>query len=1430
MQNLSQRCKLFGTARRHVLRRAIEATVRSTATWESLEARQLLSASSLDTSFSGDGKLTTNLGSTDVAAAVLILSGSKVLSAGRSGINAAITQYTSAGILDTSFGGGDGIVTTRFSSGSTTTDAFDALAPLSGGKFLAAGVGSGGFALARYTSTGALDTTFGTASSGKVTTNFTGYSSASAAAIAVQPDGKIILAGFATKTSGHDNDIALVRYNANGSLDTTFGVNKNGKVTFDYQGFNDAATGVALFSNGKIAVGATLTNKTTSNTAGDSDIGVIRFNSNGTLDTTFSPGGTDGNGVATADFSVTGAKTRENDYAGAIMVSCGSRFIVAGTADRGTSTASQFDFALVKFMYNGSLDTSFGSAHTGKVTTDLGSAGDEAFALKMTPMNKILVAGESITGTTKPSYDFAAAQYNADGTPDTTFNPGATTTVGKQTLTTNFNTTSGTGSADAAYALAVEADGKFVLAGTSDSDFALARYSGVVPTGDGNNHLCGAATVAPSKSGTSISGSISTSTDVDLYAINVTAGQTIGFNINLASGSSLDSYLRLFDFQGNQIAFNDNGAAPGETLGKSSYLKYTFTTAGTYYVGISGAPNTKYDPITEDGAVAGSTGGYSLIFTDLTSTSSDSAGNTISTAKTVSIGSTTAESIGSSTDVDVYAVTVIAGETIGFNINQTSGSTLDSYLRLFNSSGTQIAFNNDGAASGETLGKSSYLSYTFTTGGIYYVGISGYSNISYSITTGSGAVAGSVGGYDLIISNLTSDSAGSSISTAKSVTIGSTTSETIGTSTDIDVYKITVTAGETISFNLNDSGSFDSYLRIFNSSGTQITFNDNGAAPGETLGTSSYISYTFTSGGTYYVGVSGHGNSTYNVVTGGGTTSGSTGLYSLIITYTTPTGDPDDQISEAHFLSAGEIATDSISNSTDVDMYYVNVPAGATFNFDIDQTSGSSLDSYLRLFNSSGTQLTANDNGAAPGETLGVSSYISYTFATAGDYYIGVSGAPNKSYSAVTGNGDVAGSTGGYSLTVSVPSGTDPDDTISTARTLAMNSTISDSISTSEDVDAYKFTATAGTVVGISIDVPAGSNLTSFLELVASNGGYITSNSGGTSPAENYNGKNSYIEYLIPTTGTYYAFVSGSPNTNFDPITGGGKAPGSSGAYSITLTNISTQDPDDTIDAAHPIAVGGTAADTISNPNDVDVYQFTVKANQTIGFDLTAASTLTSFIELANSSGYYITSNSGSPAPDKNYNGRDSYLEYTFPTAGTYYLAVSTSANTNFSLITGGGDHAGVSTSEGGYSLHLTDIGAEDPDDQLSEAHAVSTNTTINDSISNANDVDVYKFTVSAGEQASFNINVAGSSNLASFIEIANSSGYYITSNSGSPAPGENYNGKDSYLDYTFTTSGTYYLAVSNSSNTNFNLITGGGDHGGPDGTTGSYTLIIKTL
>src|SRR6266511_3302132 len=284
---------------------------------------------------------------------------------------------------------------------------------------------------------GDLDTSFGTG--GKVTTAI-GFGSDAASAVALQADGKIVAAGYSF--NGSNFDFALARYNANGTLDAGFGT--AGKVTTTFGSSGDAASALALQPDGKIAAAGYSYN------GANFDFALARYNANGSLDAGFGAAG-----------KVTTAIGSSHDFASALALQADGKIVAAGRSYNGAN----YDFALVRYNPNGSLDPGFGTG--GKVTTAIGSSHDFASALALQADGKSVAAGRSYNGTND---DFALARYNPDGSLDPGFGTG-----GKVT------TAIGSGYEDA-YAVALQADGKIVAAGYSwngtNNDFALARYLG----------------------------------------------------------------------------------------------------------------------------------------------------------------------------------------------------------------------------------------------------------------------------------------------------------------------------------------------------------------------------------------------------------------------------------------------------------------------------------------------------------------------------------------------------------------------------------------------------------------------------------------------------------------------------------------------------------------------------------------------------------------------------------------------------------------------------------------------------------------------------------------------------------------------------------------------------------------------------------------
>ena len=276
-----------------------------------------------------------------------------------------------------------------------------------------------------------------------MTTDFGGGSLGQGWAIAIQPDGKIIVAG----DNGYPNndyccgEVALARYNTNGSLDTTF--DGDGKATTSF-GIDRLASArsIVIQPNGKILVAG-------SSSLGYSDFALARYNANGSLDTTF-----DGDGKVTTNFSNGTSRSYGHDLA----LQPDGKIIVTGNSYDGSVTS--IDFALARYNTNGSLDITFDG--DGKVTTDFGSNNEEVgWAVNLQPDGKLIVAGYSY-GT------FALARYSSNGLLDTTFDMD-----GK--VTSDFGSNLG---GDAV----LQPDGKIVVAGGNwndgNYDFAVARYIG----------------------------------------------------------------------------------------------------------------------------------------------------------------------------------------------------------------------------------------------------------------------------------------------------------------------------------------------------------------------------------------------------------------------------------------------------------------------------------------------------------------------------------------------------------------------------------------------------------------------------------------------------------------------------------------------------------------------------------------------------------------------------------------------------------------------------------------------------------------------------------------------------------------------------------------------------------------------------------------
>jgi uncharacterized delta-60 repeat protein len=374
-------------------------------------AGALAATGTLDTTFGSSGYAVTPIGTWSAAAAVAVQPDGKIVTAGESQLNGVdvitATRMTAGGQLDQTFGK-RGIVTVAI-GGAAGVDSGAGLALQPDGKIVIAGTGepngSPTFAVVRLTSTGALDTAFGQC--GVATVPIGG--AAIANAVAVQPNGQIVVGGTAN-VSG-TNHFAVTRLNANGTLDTTFGT--RGVTTLAPAG---GAWGMVLQPNGAVVLAGPETYN------GTQAYMAARVLANGTLDPSFGQGG-----IVTTPIGLTATPD-------AVALQADGKIVITGDATTSTGVV-----ATERLNPDGSLDATFGSGGI----ASFNGAGVNAVAIDGS--GRIVLAGVGA----------AAVRLDGDGSIDTTFGAGGLAIYQYA------------GNESAANGLAFDASGRIVLAGAA---------------------------------------------------------------------------------------------------------------------------------------------------------------------------------------------------------------------------------------------------------------------------------------------------------------------------------------------------------------------------------------------------------------------------------------------------------------------------------------------------------------------------------------------------------------------------------------------------------------------------------------------------------------------------------------------------------------------------------------------------------------------------------------------------------------------------------------------------------------------------------------------------------------------------------------------------------------------------------------------------
>lgn len=408
-----------------------------------LEDRTAPAAGMLDPTFGVGGRAVGRfpIPSTDSANSIAIDSFGRMVIAGFTGNGTngdfAVARYYSNGALDTSFGG-TGVVTIRFG---TSDDNCQSVAIDSLGRIVLAGSTSiqlkNRFAVARLTPAGFLDTSF--SGDGKQIVSF-GSEGDVVRGVAIDSQDRIILAGSTGSDFAHD--FAVARLTTSGELDATF--DDDGKQTISFGDLDDLGTCVALDSAGRIMLGGY------AQFGPQFDFAVARLTTTGALDMTFS-----------SDGKTTFVVGPSNDYAFGIAVTSLDQIVVAGAAN-GVSNA---DIAVARLTSAGQLDASFDG--DGKVTVAFGIADDRATGVVIDSLNRIVLAGYGFDGSRQHC---AIVRLTVSGGLDSTFDGD-----GKQTVAFGAYD-------DLAYGTATDASGRITIVGElfngiNSTDMGIARLT-----------------------------------------------------------------------------------------------------------------------------------------------------------------------------------------------------------------------------------------------------------------------------------------------------------------------------------------------------------------------------------------------------------------------------------------------------------------------------------------------------------------------------------------------------------------------------------------------------------------------------------------------------------------------------------------------------------------------------------------------------------------------------------------------------------------------------------------------------------------------------------------------------------------------------------------------------------------------------------------
>nr|CRH07121.1 protein of unknown function [Candidatus Magnetococcus massalia] len=847
--------------------------------------------------------------------------------------------------------------------------------------------------------------------------------------------------------------------------------------------------------------------------------------------------------------------------------------------------------------------------------------------------------------------------------------------------------------------------------------------------------------------GSSITGNINNSQDVDWFAVNL--DKDVNYRLTIeklpisSSGTFLPYFNGVYGSQGDfiSIAYDTAGGPTANTQ-----LNFTPDSSGTYYVAATAYYQTgSYTLSVAAQAVVSSTTIVDNSETDLDFEDS------LTTLGGITVGSYITGTIDSSDDKDWFAVSLTAGTTYRIDLegaDSSKGSLSNPTLAgIYDASGSYQSQSYDGNSGS---GYNAQESFTPSVSGTYYLSASGSGSGSYtlSIDTLSNIQASNSAPTDIALSatSFAENSVGATIATL-SATDGDT--------------------GDQLSFSLMTDSS-----GLFEVDGTTLKLKASSMADYESASSHSVtILATDSLGETYH--------ETFTLSVEDLTEA------SALVDNAESITDFVASVATLGSVVVGSSVTGTVSSSNDHDWFAVSLEAGKTYRVDLEgsDTSKGTLSNptLYGIFDSAGSYLSKSYDGNSG---TGLNAQESFTPTSDGTYYLSAGSYGTGSYTLSV---DLASNLS-VSISDNSESTTDFAASTSTSGGITVGSSVTGTVGSANDADWFAVTLTAGTTYQIDLEGADSSKGTlsnpTLFGIFDSSGNYISKSYDGNSGS----GLNAQESFTPTSDGTYY-LSAGSYGT---------------GSYTLSIAEQSatvwsdvsetTSDLPATSSTSGMLTLDSSVTGTVDAANDVDWFAVNLSAGVAYQVDLQGADS--SKGTLSNPTLFGIFDSSGSFV-SKSYDGNsgtgfDAQKSFTPDSDGVYYLAAGSHVTGSYTLSISGGSSSSSGDSSGGS----TTPSGDDYSASSATTGELSVGGSITGTVESANDIDWFAVALTAG--TSYQIDLEGAD--SSKGTLANPTLYGIYDSSGGFVSGSfdanSGSGLNAQETLTPITSGTYYLAA----------------------------------